>query len=550
MKRMVLTLEPPEDSGLKAQALPPDTVGFIGRSSSCQIRLPDDARNVSRVHAQLFCTDGVWYVTDQSTRGTLLNGERLEPGDPRALSDGDVLGLGGLDFVARMELDVATGPLETVTVTVALVDLAQVDTARMLESALQLPRILAEAGTETEIYASACSYLATTLSPAITSVFVAVTHEDDDRVEVLARHDLPGRGHEQVEPTISQRVLKRLEESPDSVVLLTRRHAGEVLDATVALTTNCVGACLLEDSPGGGKIVLYTVGDRAFASGEKLVTEYMHLVATVARQHLVSLRRRGLTKYFSPKVIDLLMKREGRSMVEGQPRRVEATSMFFDICGSSLQLEATSDLMAFYDDIRSMIGVVTAAVFEFDGTIIDYAGDGVFAAWGVPLPQPNQAELAARCAIEILLRLRELPLKDLGGDGVDDAALFGIGIARGEVLAGALGSPAVFKYGILGQTVNLANRLEALAKPSRFNTPIVISDRVKAGLEGTGIVTRSLGIVPIEGMKDVVAHAVVPPARTSRGPRGSGSEASEQATFELGDDQTLSDTISGPDVTG
>jgi class 3 adenylate cyclase len=443
----------------------------------------------------LFQREGSWYVLDESRHGTYLGSQRVPRGEPVPISDGDRLRFGDCEFV--VEFADSTGrparaaPEPGYRVSVLTVDLASpVDAARVLQSALELPERLGRASSEAAMYEAACEYLVATLAPAIASAYVTVS-EADGSFEVLGRADRGELGHPRhdLRPVVSRRILQRLRDAPEAVLFLQRQHAELTLDATVSsASTRVVGASWLEADGMGRPTVLHVVGDQVL-DGEKLVAQYLRLVSTLVRQHLLTLRNAHLANYFSPKVLKLLMQNGGRGMIEGDPRLTPCTSLFFDVRGSSLAISSAMDLTGIYEDLRAIIGEVTEAVFETDGTIIDYAGDGVFAAWGIPFPQPDQGVLAVRCALAINQRLKRRSFRVLRGGG----PLCGIGIAKGDVLVGGVGSSRVAKYGIFGPSVNAAQRLAGLRGESSAEGPIHMTAQVMAALSGSGITARSIG---------------------------------------------------------
>jgi PAS domain-containing protein len=345
------------------------------------------------LHATLFSRDGAWYVLDESRHGTFLQGQRLKRGEPAAVRHGDRLRFGDCEFVVQSSAPAHDAeridPLQY-RLSVQTVDLsAAVDASRVLQSALELPERLGNAATEAQMYAAACEYLVKTLSPAIAAAYVTVG-DADSKLEVLGRAARDGEGArpELLRPIVSRRILQRLRDAPDSVVFLQRKLADATLDATVNSCTRSLGASWLEADALDRPTVLHIVGDQVLGDGEQLVAQYLRLVSTLLRQHMRTLRNAHLATYFSPKVVELLMKKGGRALIEGSPRLSCCTSLFFDVRGSSPAIAAAAlDLTRVYTELRAIIEDVTDAIFETDGTIIDYAGDGVFAAWGIPFEQ-------------------------------------------------------------------------------------------------------------------------------------------------------------------
>lgn len=482
----------------------------IGRSGQCQVVIPKERREVSRVHARLICESGRWCLWDQSAAGTLLDGVRVPPGTSVPVSDGARLTVGSYSFTLKLAAagdehfdDTAEAFGE---ITVSRIDPVALDTRCILDSALELPGRLAEASAEPAALAVACGYLVNALDPVITSAFVVETGDQAAiSPRVLARHQRePGPTTAELPPpALSRRIIGRALREPHSVVFLTRSRPDVPLDATVVAETNSVGACVLGEGPSGRPWLIYVLGEQGLVRDQDLVAKYLTLVATLTRQHLLTLRRARMARYFSPKVLDLLMQGGADSEAMGPPRVLRATAFFLDLRGFSRTVDATADLLGLEGRLSEIITRVTEAIFEFQGIVIDYQGDAVFAAWGVPFPQPDQAALAARCALEVVHRLADLELNPIQPQRSGGRAICGIGLCTGEVLAGTVGSRELFKYGLLGPAVNVAKRIEELTKPALLDATIVCCAQMAQDLKERGIRTRRLARVRLEGMSRI-----------------------------------------------
>jgi adenylate cyclase len=114
---------------------------------------------------------------------------------------------------------------------------------------------------------------------------------------------------------------------------------------------------------------------------------------------------------------------------------------------------------AFLSEFR---GRLAAPVFQNEGSIDKFIGDAALVVFGVPLPRPDDAARAVTCALQILDAIEQW------SDERERAGLapvkVGIGAHYGEVFAGALGDDQLLEYTVIGDTVNVAERLERLTR--------------------------------------------------------------------------------------
>jgi class 3 adenylate cyclase len=448
-------------------------------------------------------------VEDHSKVGTLVNGMKLGPGQRCALRMHDELRIGPL----RLRVLELGGQIEQTLATefrMTAVNFATLDPQLVLRSALELPRAFGEAHTEGEVLQKACAFLVQVLSPAVSSAYVVEAHpESMASSRMLATYSLNG----ELAPVLSRRVIGEALHVGGSVAFFNHATSSGI-DATVHDTTRTVGACLIERSSAGEPIVIYVVGERSLPhNNSDIAAGYLSLVSTLTRQHLVVQRQAHLAQYFSPKVVDLLMRPGGRSSAEGDPRIMEATSLIFDLRGFCLSTEAAAtDLLRWQKELRSTMDIVSREVFAHEGTVIDYQGDGCFAAWGVPFEQPGQAQLAVDCALRILEQLKTTSLQSLSSPS---GPVCGIAIAKGQVLAGSMTSSRHFKYGLLGTSVNCASRVEALTKPGRLDAPLLVTEEVARLLDVTRTPFVRAARVALAGMETLFdVYEVLEPTRS------------------------------------
>lgn len=212
---------------------------------------------------------------------------------------------------------------------------------------------------------------------------------------------------------------------------------------------------------------------RLQAMREQLV-EARLAAETAKRQRL-----RGMfERYMSPKLVDEILSEPERSdaLLMDRRARVEATILFADLRGFTRLSEqcrpetVVTLLNAYYTEL-------TRVAFRYDGTIFNMAGDSLLVGFGVPLAQPD-AVMRAVCTAhdmqEEFGRLRGIWQQRHGVE-----AALGVGINTGDVIAGNVGSPNYMSYTVIGDTVNTASRITALAGPGE----IKVSERIKRAAE-------------------------------------------------------------------
>lgn len=175
----------------------------------------------------------------------------------------------------------------------------------------------------------------------------------------------------------------------------------------------------------------------------------------------------------------------------GQPR--ELTVMFTDVRGFSHIAEtlAPQQLVA---QLTEYFNVAAEVIGRHGGTIDKFIGDGILVLWGAPAPLPDAALQACRAALALQQALDALNAgwRAAGKPCFETC----IGIHTGPVVAGVLGSADRLSYTALGDTVNVASRVEDLNRT--LGTRILISETTQAALHSR-LPTRSIGSVALRG---------------------------------------------------
>lgn len=213
--------------------------------------------------------------------------------------------------------------------------------------------------------------------------------------------------------------------------------------------------------------------------------------------------RTAFSKYVSPAIVDDILKDPKRLSLGG--RRETLTILFSDIRGFTTLAE-TLDARKLSDFLNDYLGMQTEIIFEHGGTLDKYIGDAVMAFWGAPLGQPDHAERACRAAIAMAAKLEENRARYLEQYGI--TVNMGIGLHTGEVSVGNMGSARSFSYTVIGDTVNLASRLEGATK--YFGAEILTTRTTLEAIShagGTMPAHRALAEVKVKGKNQVVSVA-------------------------------------------
>ena len=165
--------------------------------------------------------------------------------------------------------------------------------------------------------------------------------------------------------------------------------------------------------------------------------------------------------YLAPAMVKKLQKNPELLQLGGDTKTM--TYLFSDIRGfTPISEQFKTDPQGLGKLINRYMTPMTDLVMRKEGTIDKYIGDALMAIWGAPLDIDNHAQLAVETAQEMEIELAKLN-KELKADGLMELGV-GIGINTGDAVVGNMGSNQRFDYTVLGDSVNLAARLEAQTK--------------------------------------------------------------------------------------
>ncbi len=205
-----------------------------------------------------------------------------------------------------------------------------------------------------------------------------------------------------------------------------------------------------------------------------------------------------LDTYVPASVARRLRAEPERPVAGGTRRRISI--LFADLRGFTRHAEG-QDPERLLQTLNVYLGVATAAVTEFGGTIDKFMGDGVMVLFNAPEDQPDHALLAVQAAMLIQQRMARLYRR--GGDELR----FGIGVNTGEVVVGNVGTSTVLNYTAIGDAVNVAKRLQEQARGGQ----ILIAGSTHELLRGQ-IAAQPLGPLALHNRRGAIdAYLVTPP---------------------------------------
>jgi adenylate cyclase len=218
----------------------------------------------------------------------------------------------------------------------------------------------------------------------------------------------------------------------------------------------------------------------------------------VERAVLAETERANLGRYFSPNVVERLAS-DVRGLDAG--RAQDAAVMFVDVIGSTRRMEAITPEEVIIV-IRAFHRRIVPIVFRHNGSVDKFLGDGLMAVFGAPEKAPYEARDALLCAVEILDTIDQWRDRLIADGRV--ATTVGIGIHFGPVIQGNVGIADRLEFTTLGDTVNVASRLESMTR--QFDAGILLSQETLVAAERSSPLPadlkarcRDLGLQPIVG---------------------------------------------------
>jgi adenylate cyclase len=213
--------------------------------------------------------------------------------------------------------------------------------------------------------------------------------------------------------------------------------------------------------------------------------------------------RSALEHYLNPEVVESVVDDPAGLRLSGERRHLAI--LFSDIVNFTSRAERF-EAERLVSLLNAYMNEMCRIILDSKGTLDKLMGDGIMAFWGAPNEIENPAGAAIDCALKMLEGLQRLRRDDERFADVD----IGIGIATGDAIVGNLGSEHRFDYSAVGDTVNLASRLEGLTR--HFHVHLLVNRQTLIEAAGN-YCAREVGLVKVKGKEqlvpivDVAGHA-------------------------------------------
>jgi len=212
--------------------------------------------------------------------------------------------------------------------------------------------------------------------------------------------------------------------------------------------------------------------------------------------------RKAFKSYVAPKIVDQLINNPNKLNLGGDRKYI--TLLFSDIRGFTSLSEKT-DPEVLVTHLNKYLSPMTEIIMNNEGTLDKFMGDGIMAIYGAPVEKDSHSLDACISAVQMIDELKIIN-DDLVKNGFPEIKI-GIGINSGEAIVGNMGANLRFDFTAIGDTVNLASRLESLTKT--YGVEIIISEASKIEAEKSyknpnKLLFRELDFVKVKGKNEPV----------------------------------------------
>ena len=466
----------------------------IGRSKDAGVILEDI--HASRLHARITRESGRYVVTDlNSGNGLYVNGDRVhqavlasrdlirvghselvfeDSGSAPEVRFSDADAAGAAILVRRVEDAASLAQIRTVGSTGISATQEEVEAlrkkARILTLMYELGKTLKGSISLEEVYRQVSRLLLEVC--AADRILILESENSDEGLRLAHRADAETGGRrEDRQRTVSRTITRKV--MTERITLLSSNAS---MDPALAqgqsillqqLRSVICAPLLVRDEVQGviyldkGKVAAFTHDDldvvNAVAAQAAIALENVHALDRLTRE---AEARAAYSRFLPAHVVEDLLQRP-ESLKLGGANQI-ATVLFADIRGFT-RLSAQLDPEVIVGMLNEYFGEMTEVIFEHGGTLDKYIGDGLMAIFGAPYAGPDDSIHAVRAALGMQERLQILKEQFRSKENRWHDLQIGIGINTGLVTVGYVGSARRLDYTAIGDTVNMASRLESNA---------------------------------------------------------------------------------------
>ena len=511
---MEFKLEYRVDDELKVFFLTKEKV-IIGKLPENDIELKDNT--VSRQHCQLQRVGKSYKLTDlKSTNGCIVNGHRAQN---KILAVGDKIAIGRtvISFLTvSKEESYRDSSDQKISLVVPIAELVKAEMKPKLKSAepsflaslTELGKSLIASQNIDDSFQKLGDLIFKFVRPE--KIFIFYYDEKQNDIHLKYTYSLPGQKDDIV--NISKTIaLKAIHEKVAILSSNTRNDSRFDSSKSIFIygITSAISVPIwAKDSIYG--LIYVDTSSVAHVFSEKDL-EIMSIIANFAGFSIEGINsleklnrerrlRSRLERYHSPAVVSRLMEFQDNNTGEIMPyRESEATVLFMDIVKFTSRAEKMTPIEVGIF-LNNFFTEMTEIIFNNNGTLDKFIGDAVMAVFGIPLEFENHAELALTAALEMMRKLEVINSLLAAENRIQVR----IGIHSGKLISGDFGSPKRLDYTVLGNTVNIASRLES---------SIAGSDEIVVA-ETTYVTTRQKFIFEPLGEKKL--HGISKPVKVYR----------------------------------
>ncbi len=231
----------------------------------------------------------------------------------------------------------------------------------------------------------------------------------------------------------------------------------------------------------------------------ELIADQLSITASLVRtyQDLLDLekKRMNLGRYFSPGLAERLVADDRMTELGGQRKMVSV--LFADVTGFTTMVDANA-VEDVVEVLNRFFETVVPVIFKHGGMLDKFLGDGVMAVFGIPDPDDTDPVRAINCAVDIQKGIEKLR-EQLEADNLFPITV-GIGIATGVALAGNIGTKNQMNYTVIGEPVNLAQRLESVCDRGEIIISNVTMEMIPPGSD-LNASFEPMGAIRVKGIQ-------------------------------------------------